>query len=67
MSVKLVSVWILGALFLLGGSWVVQNLELTVGVSGQSYTLAILTAFVLFLVAGLCWISVAVATRRKLL
>lgn len=66
MSVKLVSVWVLGALFLLGGSWVVQNLELTVGVSGQSYILAMLTAFVLFLLCGLCWISVAVATRRKL-
>ncbi|RLC27109.1 MAG: hypothetical protein DRH37_11205 [Deltaproteobacteria bacterium] len=67
MSVKLVSVWVLGALLLLAGSWVVQNLELTVGVSGQSYILAMLTAFVLFLLAGLCWISVAVATRRRLI
>ncbi len=67
MSVKLVSVWILGALFLLGGSWVLNNLELTVGVSTQSYIFALLAALILFLLAGLAWISVAVATRRKIL
>jgi hypothetical protein len=65
MSVKLVGVWILGALFMLGGVWVVQNLELTLGVPETSYMLALAVSFVLFLLAGLSWISVAVATRKK--
>jgi hypothetical protein len=67
MSVKLITFWVLGAAFLFGGVWIVQNLELTLGVPVYSYFLAMLAAFVLFLLAGLCWISVAVATRRKFL
>jgi len=65
MSVKLVGVWIVGAAFMLLGVWIIQNLELNVGVSGVSYVLALLIAFVMFLLAGLAWISVAVATRHK--
>ncbi|HJW96894.1 MAG TPA: hypothetical protein VJ485_01915 [archaeon] len=66
MSAKLVMAWIIGGLFLLGGVWIVQNLELNVGVGEFQYTLALLIALVLFLIAGLCWISVAVATRQEL-
>jgi hypothetical protein len=65
MSVKLVGVWILGGVFMLLGTWIIQNLEFNVGVSSVSYALAILISFVLFLLAGLAWISVAVATRHK--
>jgi hypothetical protein len=65
MSVKLVGVWILGGVFLLLGTWIIQNLELNVGVSGFSYALALLIALVLFLLTGLAWISVSVATRHK--
>ena len=65
MSVKLVGVWVLGGVFMLLGTWIVQNLEFNVGVSGFSYAIAILIAFVLFLLTGLAWISVAVATRHK--
>ena len=66
MSAKLVMAWIIGGLFLLGGVWIVQNLELNVGVGEFQYTLALLIALVLFLISGLCWISVAVATRQEL-
>jgi len=66
MSAKLVMAWIIGGLFLLGGVWIVQNLEMNVGVGEFQYTLALLIALVLFLIAGLCWISVAVATRQEL-
>ena len=65
MSVKLVGVWILGGVFMLLGTWIVQNLEFNVGVSGFSYVVAMLIALVLFLLAGLAWISVSVATRHK--
>jgi hypothetical protein len=66
MSAKIVLAWILGGLFILGGAWIVQNLELNVGVTELQYYLALIIAFVLFLMAGLCWISVAVATRQDL-
>lgn len=65
MSIKLVGVWILGGIFMLLGTWIVQNLEFNVGVSGFSYIIAMLIALVLFLLAGLSWISVSVATRHK--
>ena len=65
MSVKLVGVWVVGGVFMLLGSWIIQNLEFNVGVSEVSYVLALLIAFLMFLIAGLAWISVAVATKHK--
>ena len=53
-------------MFILGGVWIVQNLQLDAGVAEFQYALAIIIALVLFLIAGLCWISVAVATRQDL-
>ena len=62
----MVMAWILGGLLLLGGTWIVQNLQLNVGVTEFQYGLALVIALILFLIAGLCWISVAVATRQDL-
>jgi hypothetical protein len=67
MSAKLVAVWVLGALLLFGGVWIVNNLEMTVGVPMASYAMGMVVSIVLFLLAGLCWISVAVGTRKKFL
>ena len=64
MSAKTVGVWILGGIFLLIGVWIIRNLELNIGVSEVSYVMTLLISLVLFLLAGLCWISVAVATKR---
>ncbi len=63
MEVKMVLVWALGSLLLLAGTWIMSNLELTIGVTSISYVIALLAAFVLYLLAGMCWISVAVATK----
>jgi hypothetical protein len=60
---KLVLTWILGTIFLFAGVWILQNLEFGPGVTHFSYALAALVAFILFLLCGLCWIAVAVATR----
>jgi len=65
MSLKLVGIWVLGGVFMLLGTWIIQNLEFNVGVSSFSYAVALLIALVLFLLTGLAWISVAVATRHK--
>ena len=63
-SAKLVAVWIIGGLLLLGGSWVMNNLKIGPGVSDIQYTFALLIAFGLFLLAGLAWISVAAAAKH---
>ena len=63
MEVKMVLVWALGSLLLLAGTWIMSNLEFTIGVTSISYVIALLAAFVLYLLAGMCWISVAVATK----
>jgi hypothetical protein len=64
MSAKTVTVWIMGGIFLLVGVWIINNLKMDIGVSEASYIMALLISLVLFLLAGLCWISVAVATKR---
>jgi hypothetical protein len=63
MELKLILVWIVGALMLLAGVWITSNLELTVGVTQVSYVIAMLASLVFFLLAGLCWIAVAVGTK----
>ena len=63
-SIKLIAVWVIGALLLLGGSWIINNLNLGPGVSELQYTFALLLALALFLLTGLAWISVAAAARH---
>jgi len=64
-GMKLVGTWIVGGFFLLAGTWIMNNLRLETGVSDISYALALVIAFIFFLVAGLCWINVAVAAKHK--
>ena len=65
MSGKLVASWILGGVFFLIASWIISNLRLELGVSEISFALAMIIALIFYLVGGLLWISVAVATRHK--
>ncbi len=62
---RLVGTWIAGGFFLTAGSWIVNNLRLETGVSEFSYALALIIAFIFFLIAGLCWINVGVAAKHK--
>ena len=55
--------WILGAVCILVASMIAGSLERTLGVTDLGYLLALLVSFVLFLVGGLLWISVAIATK----
>jgi uncharacterized membrane protein len=56
--------WVLGAACMLLGSMIVGHLDKTLGVTDISYSLALLTAFILILLGGFFWISVAVALKR---
>ena len=64
MAVKHVLVWFMGGLLMLAGSWIMSNLEMTVGVTQMSYYMAMVAALVLFLLAGMCWIFAANSGRR---
>jgi uncharacterized membrane protein len=61
---QLILTWLAGGFFLLLGVWIVSNLELNIGVSWVSYVFALLISFVLFLVAGLCWVTVSVGVHH---
>jgi hypothetical protein len=63
MSHKLVVVWFVGGLLMLAGAMITGNLEMDVGVSPVSYYMAVIAALILFLLAGLCWIAVAAASK----
>jgi hypothetical protein len=56
--------WIIGAACILFGSMIAGHLDKTLGVTDVSYSLALLTAFILTLLGGFLWVSVAVALKR---
>ena len=62
-SPKLLVAWVAGAVLLLAGSWIINNLKPGPGVSDVQYAFALILAFVLYLLAGFSWISVASAVR----
>ena len=64
MTFKLIVAWIFGGIFISAAAWILGHIEQTVGVSPFSYTLAFFVAFVLVLIGGLAWISVAAATAK---
>ena len=57
--------WILGTVLLFVGTMIAGNIEWVEGTTEYSYLLSILLAFVLLLVAGMCWISSAVNARNE--
>jgi len=63
---KMVLFWVLGTICVMAGSMVSGHLESSTGVTGIGYMFALVVAFVLFLLGGLLWISVAIAMKRVL-
>ncbi|UCC91398.1 MAG: hypothetical protein JSV39_03745 [Candidatus Aenigmatarchaeota archaeon] len=64
MTLKLIGSWIFGGILITVSAWILGHIDQTVGVSPVSYGLAFFVAFVLILVGGLAWISVATATAK---
>jgi hypothetical protein len=58
--------WILGAVFMFIGGMIAGNIEWVEGTTEFSFGFSALLAFVMFLVAGLCWISSAVNARQEM-
>ncbi len=63
-SPKLLAAWAGGAILLLLGSWILTNLHPGPGVTDIQYAFALILSLVLYMVAGLLWISVAVAVKE---
>lgn len=57
--------WILGAVFFFLASLIAGNIEWVEGTTVFSFWIAVLLAFALFLVAGMCWISASVNARLE--
>ena len=52
-------------MFAFAGAMIAGNIEWAEGTTAVSYGLAALVAFLLILVAGMCWISSAVNARQE--
>jgi len=61
---KVVLFWVIGAACITFASMITGNLEIEAGVTVASFLFALSLAFILFLVGGLLWISVAVAIKE---
>jgi len=61
---KLAAFWILGALAISFGAWILGNVEFVLGASTVSVTAAAVFAFILILLGGLAWIAVAIAVAH---
>ncbi len=61
---KIASMWVIGAFFFLLASMIAGNTHPGLGVDASGIAIALLVAFVLFLLAGIMWISVAVASKH---
>jgi hypothetical protein len=58
--------WILGTVFLFIGALIAGNIEWVEGTTEFSFAFSALLAFVMFLIAGMCWISSAVNARQEM-
>jgi hypothetical protein len=63
-NTKFVTLWLAGGVAFLLGAMIAGNIRPGLGVEEAGLALALLTAFILFLVGGLLWISIAVAMKR---
>ena len=61
---KVSLLWVLGALSILIGSMIGGRVEMGLGVSTSGFFVAVLIAFVLFLLGGLFWIVAAIGIRK---
>ncbi len=56
--------WLLGGIFMFVAALIAGNVELAEGATPVSFWLAVALSFVLFLIAGVCWISAAINSRK---
>ena len=63
-SWRLVGFWIAGALCIMFGSMIAGRLEKVLGVTDLNLFFGYLISFIIFLLGGLFWITVALAAKK---
>ncbi len=61
---KVVFFWVLGSICALVASLIAGNAEMDMGTSMSGFMFSLSVSFLLFLVAGILWISVAIAIKE---
>jgi len=61
---KVVFFWILGSICALIASLIAGNTEMDMGTSMSGFMFSLVVSFLLFLIAGILWISVAIAIKE---
>lgn len=56
--------WLLGGVFMFIAALIAGNVEWVEGTTPASFWLSVALSFVLFLIAGICWISAAINSRK---
>lgn len=62
---KLAVFWIVGSIAILFGAWIVGHVEMTLGVTQQSYAIALLISLLLIMFGGICWVAIAVRIAEE--
>ena len=57
--------WILGSVFAFAGAVLAGNMEWVEGTTAASFGISAVIAFLLILMAGMCWISAAINARQE--
>jgi len=57
--------WVLGGIFMFVAGYIAGNIEWVAGTTDFSFYGSIVLAFILFLIAGACWISSSVNARQE--
>lgn len=60
---KVLVFWILGAFCALLATMIAGNTKMDIGTTSEGFILSLTVSLVLFLIAGLLWISVSVAIK----
>lgn len=63
-NMKMVLFWIIGSLSILIGAMIAGNVEKTFGTDDTSFAAAVFIAFILIMLGGLLWVTVAVAAKK---
>lgn len=61
---KVATFWFLGAACALIASMIGGHAEIEVGTTPMGFAFSLMVAFILFLIAGILWISVAIAIKE---
>ena len=64
-EVKLISLWVLGSIFMFIASWLAGHIEWTYGTDKFSFWFSVSLSFILFLAGSFIWIVTAILASQN--